>query len=362
MDSLTPVTDLFSGYQAVTPQFKVVQTDKRGRPLTEERLRGDQAEKSAKPTINGRREREADPRETRTVFVGNLPADINRRKLKQLFSPHGRVASVRLRSIVVEKGKLPVRVAKRQQKQVTSSTINAYVVFEEEEQAEKALLLNGASVGDRHVRVDLAGRAKDHTHRRSVFVGGLPYSTDEEELREVFTKFGEVESVRVVREPITGIGKGFGFVTFADESGMRFALQHNRHMVLNGQQLRIMRSRDMRARETAAKFPGIQTRRTVKSVQKDIRTGSQKEHSGRDKGGGINQSLLSPKDRTAERRGSVRAAGSGFESNPVRPSRTFHKKKEARQRERENRKKLERKSVRAKPVKHNFKKAHSKPS
>lgn len=359
MDS---VAELFSGYQAVTPQFKVVQTDKKGRPRTEnaeERLQGAQAEKTGKTSVftRGRRKKETDPREMRTVFVGNLPATVTRRKLRQLFSPRGKVASVRLRSLVVEKGRLPVRVAKRKQKQVTSSTVNAYVVFEEEEHAEKALSLNGALFSDRHIRVDLAGRARDHTHRRSVFVGGLPYSTDDEELREAFTKFGEVESVRVVREPRTGLGKGFGFVTYADESGVMFSLQHNCHITLSGHRLRVMRSRDMaqvRERETTAKFSGLQARKTAKEGRKggrDTRTGVGRDSSMRNK-------LGTAKDQTPiADKSSGGTAGSG---NPLRPSRTFHKKKEARRRERENQKLLERTSIRKRPVKHTSKKAHSK--
>lgn len=349
MDS---VAELFSGYQAVTPQFKVVQTDKKGRPRTEnveERLQGAQGGRTGKQAAftRGRRRRETDPRENRTVFVGNLPATVTRRKLRQLFSQHGKVASVRLRSIVVEKGKLPVKVAKRQQKQMTSSTVNGYVVFEEEEQAEKALSLNGTSFSGRHIRVDLAGRAKDHTHKRSVFVGGLPYSTDDEELREVFTKFGEVESVRVVREPRTGLGKGFGFVTFADESGVMFALQHSRHLDLGGQHLRVMRSRDMtqvKERQATARFSGLQARKTAKQGRKGGRESGGNKFNMRKKVGRPSKDQPATPDKR-------RSAG----SEPVRPSRTFHKKKEARRRERENKKLLGIKSIKHRTVKHNFK-------
>lgn len=338
--------ELFSGCQAVTPQFKVVQTDRRGRPHTEkaeERLERDEADKIT-PSTRRTRKGEADPRENRTVFVGNLPATVTRRKLKQLFSQHGKVASVRLRSMVVEKGKLPVRVAKRKQQQVTSSTINAYVVFEEEEQAEKALVLNGALVGDRHIRVDLAGRAKDHTHERSVFVGGLPYSADDEEVREVFMKYGDVESVRVVREPKTGVGKGFGFVTFVDRSGIMFTLQHRRQLELSGQRLRVMKSKDMtqvRGHQSVARFAGRRAKTSDggggKRQQEAVST-SQKKQSVRHRSGtGHRIKFSRQKDKkvaSTEKRDKVRVPATGLE-NRVRPSRTFHKKKEARQRERE---------------------------
>jgi len=58
--------------------------------------------------------------------------------------------------------------------------------------------------------------------RRKLFVGGLPWKTTEKELREAFSKFGEVEEVKVIRDRRTGKSKGFGFVTFESaESAMK---------------------------------------------------------------------------------------------------------------------------------------------
>ena len=354
------LAELFSGHGAVTPQFKVVQTDRNWRPRTEkakepsdednERI-GDKTDTVAARS-GRRRKREADPRESRTLFVGNLPSTVTRRKLKQLFSQHGKVVSVRLRSMVVEKGKLPVRVARRKQKQITSPTINAYVVFEEEEQAENALALNGASVSDRHIRVDLAGGDKDNVHGRSVFVGGLPYKADDEEVREVFAKFGDVESVRVVRERHTGTGKGFGFVTFADKSGSMFALQHGGDLKLSGQKLRVMKSKNLsqgRQTEVATRFSGLQAKNAVKTgtkMKKSALTGrtGQKKRIMK-KFDGAHRFSKQVNSKTASGSGTVDLAGT---KRDVRPSRTFHKKKEARKREREESVKTRRVGGRAK--------------
>ena len=340
--------ELFSGYQAVTPEFKVLKTDKSGRLLSEKAIDEGEGE-NERSTKRGRRG-ETDPRGSRTVFVGSLPPTMTRRKLKQLFSQHGRVESVRLRSMVVEKGRLPVRVAKRKQQQITSSTINAYVVFSKEDEAEKAQALNGVLMGGRHIRVDSAvgGRDHHHQHDRSVFVGGLPYNVDEEEVREVFEKYGDVESVRVVREVKTGAGKGFGFVTFGDRSGVMFALQHGRGVELNGQKLRVMRSRDMTNTRgfdsTGAKYSGLQTGRVKRREGNE----SGRKNTGLKSGakGRIGPTKLVKKSKervvTVGQAKTARVgAGSGREressgvsSNAVRPSRLFHKKKEARQRQR----------------------------
>jgi RNA recognition motif-containing protein len=53
-----------------------------------------------------------------------------------------------------------------------------------------------------------------------VFVGGLPFSTTDDELREAFAAHGAVASANVVRDRESGRSKGFGFVEFEnDEEG-----------------------------------------------------------------------------------------------------------------------------------------------
>jgi RNA recognition motif-containing protein len=53
-----------------------------------------------------------------------------------------------------------------------------------------------------------------------VFVGGLPFATTDDELRELFAAHGKVASANVVRDRESGRSKGFGFVEFEnDEEG-----------------------------------------------------------------------------------------------------------------------------------------------
>ncbi|MCP4254079.1 MAG: RNA-binding protein [Candidatus Scalindua sp.] len=45
-----------------------------------------------------------------------------------------------------------------------------------------------------------------------IYVGSLPYTVTEEDLKEAFAPFGEVASVRLVSDKFSGKSKGFGFV------------------------------------------------------------------------------------------------------------------------------------------------------
>ena len=63
---------------------------------------------------------------------------------------------------------------------------------------------------------------------RKLYVGNLPYSTDETELQDLFSKAGTVESVRVMRDPATGRARGFAFVEMAtDEEAVKAASEFN---------------------------------------------------------------------------------------------------------------------------------------
>jgi RNA recognition motif-containing protein len=48
--------------------------------------------------------------------------------------------------------------------------------------------------------------------KKSLFVAGLDFGIDDENLREVFSSFGTVESAKVITDRMSGKSRGFGFV------------------------------------------------------------------------------------------------------------------------------------------------------
>lgn len=65
-----------------------------------------------------------------------------------------------------------------------------------------------------------------------LYVGGLPYSTTEDELLELFSAHGTVDSARVITDRMTGRSKGFGFVEMSTLEEAEAAAE-----ALNGSQL-----------------------------------------------------------------------------------------------------------------------------
>ena len=51
----------------------------------------------------------------------------------------------------------------------------------------------------------------------NIYVGNISYGTGEDDLRDLFARYGEVSAVRVITDRDTGRSKGFGFVEMADD-------------------------------------------------------------------------------------------------------------------------------------------------
>jgi RNA recognition motif-containing protein len=60
---------------------------------------------------------------------------------------------------------------------------------------------------------------------KRLYVGGLPYKTTDDELKEEFSKAGEVVSASIMMDKFTGRSRGFGFVEMADENGAAKAIE-----------------------------------------------------------------------------------------------------------------------------------------
>ncbi|HLV33746.1 MAG TPA: RNA-binding protein [Spirillospora sp.] len=58
-----------------------------------------------------------------------------------------------------------------------------------------------------------------------LYVGNLPFSTSEEQLREVFEEAGEVASVQIITDKFTNKSRGFGFIEMATQEGADEAIK-----------------------------------------------------------------------------------------------------------------------------------------
>ncbi|XP_063792662.1 RNA-binding protein 34 [Pseudophryne corroboree] len=178
----------------------------------------------------------------RTVFVGNLPVTCTKQMLKSCFKEFGPIESMRFRSVARADPTESRKVAAIHRKvHPKRKSINAYVVFKEQDSAAKALVRNGNEISSGfHIRVDLASKSSSHDKKKTVFVGNLPYDIEDEALRKHFSECGSVGGVRIIRDHHSGIGKGFGYVLFQDSDAVQLALKME-NSELMGRKLRVKR-------------------------------------------------------------------------------------------------------------------------
>ena len=78
---------------------------------------------------------------------------------------------------------------------------------------------------------------------RRLYVGNLPYSATEEQLTDLFTRAGQVDSVRVMRDMATGRARGFAFVEMASDDDAQKAITEFNEYKLEGRALVVNEAR-----------------------------------------------------------------------------------------------------------------------
>jgi RNA recognition motif-containing protein len=77
----------------------------------------------------------------------------------------------------------------------------------------------------------------------NIYVGNLSGDTTEDDLRRAFEAFGQVRSVNIVRDKVSGESRGFGFVGMPTENEARAAISQMNGKDLNGQTIKVEEGR-----------------------------------------------------------------------------------------------------------------------
>lgn len=78
---------------------------------------------------------------------------------------------------------------------------------------------------------------------QKLYVGGLPYSTTEDELRDAFAQAGNVASATIIIDKMSGRSRGFGFVEMASDAEAQAAIELWNGKELNGRRLTVNEAR-----------------------------------------------------------------------------------------------------------------------
>ena len=82
----------------------------------------------------------------------------------------------------------------------------------------------------------------------NIYVGNLPYSVTEDDLRNLFAEHGSVTSANVISDRHTGQSKGFGFVEMSNDSEAEAAIEALNESSVQGRNIRVNQARPRESR------------------------------------------------------------------------------------------------------------------
>jgi RNA recognition motif-containing protein len=84
---------------------------------------------------------------------------------------------------------------------------------------------------------------------KKLYVGNVSFQASEEDLKDFFTKIGEVESLKIITDTYTGQSKGFGFIEMASEEDAKNAIDTLNGSTFMERKIIVNEARPQRQRE-----------------------------------------------------------------------------------------------------------------
>ena len=87
-----------------------------------------------------------------------------------------------------------------------------------------------------------------------IYVGNLPFSVDDNALKELFASYGEVAEAVLIKDKFSNRSKGFGFVTINDDEAAKKAIAEMHEKEVDGLKLTVNEARPMEERAPRRDF------------------------------------------------------------------------------------------------------------
>lgn len=88
----------------------------------------------------------------------------------------------------------------------------------------------------------------------NIYVGNLPYSATDEDLRTAFAAFGDVTSASVIIDKFSNQSKGFGFVEMANNSEADTAIKSLNDTAMNGRNIKVNQAKPRGERPSRPRY------------------------------------------------------------------------------------------------------------
>ena len=77
----------------------------------------------------------------------------------------------------------------------------------------------------------------------NIYIGNLDFGVDENDLRNIFEKYGSVSDVKIITDKYSGRSKGFGFVEMEDDDSANNAIQELNNAEVGGRNIKVNESK-----------------------------------------------------------------------------------------------------------------------
>jgi len=108
-----------------------------------------------------------------------------------------------------------------------------------------------------------------------VFVGGLHWNTTEPDLKELFSEFGPVRSVRIILDRETGRSRGFGFVEFSEKEQAELAVENLNGKSLDNRSIKVSMAIERERKRSSEKPASDETGTAANGSESSGEAGSQ---------------------------------------------------------------------------------------
>jgi RNA recognition motif-containing protein len=89
----------------------------------------------------------------------------------------------------------------------------------------------------------------------NIYVSNLSFNVQDEDLREFFTPYGEVNSAKVITDKFTSQSRGFGFVEMSDDAAAKQAISELDQATVEGRTIKVMEAKPKEDRPARSNSP-----------------------------------------------------------------------------------------------------------
>ncbi|XP_053107472.1 heterogeneous nuclear ribonucleoprotein D-like isoform X1 [Hemicordylus capensis] len=164
------------------------------------------------------------------MFIGGLSWDTSKKDLTEYLSRFGEVVDCTIKTDPV----------------TGRSRGFGFVLFKDAASVEKVLELKEHKLDGKLIDPKRAKALKGKEPPKKVFVGGLSPDTSEEQIKEYFGGFGEIENIELPMDTKTNERRGFCFITYTDEEPVKKLLESRYHQIGSGKcEIKVAQPKDV---------------------------------------------------------------------------------------------------------------------